>query len=101
MKFQNFHLHLTSRSEDEDFIEPFNSSLRHSFVDAGLTAREARVVQDGMTSPNFFGSVPTFWLGMQVCRDVFDVNLWRKTHSFPLLVATSFRGFQGLRYLKS
>jgi len=27
MKFRSFHLHLTSRSEDEDFIEPFNSSL--------------------------------------------------------------------------
>jgi len=27
-----------------------------------------------MISPKFFGPVPTFWLGIQVCRDVFDVN---------------------------
>jgi len=55
-----------------------------------------------MISPQFFfGSVPTLWLGMQVCRNLFDVNLCYQTDNFPVLVATSFRGFQGLRYLKS
>jgi len=73
-------------------------SLRHSLVDAGLTAREARFVQDDMISPKFFGSMPSFGL---VCRDLLEVNLWRKTHNLPVLITTSFRGFQGLRYLKS
>ena len=95
------HLHLTSRLEDEDLLNhPTLLSLRHPLVD-GLTAREAQLVQDGMISPKFFGSMPTFCLGMQVCPDVFGVNLQRITHNFPVLVATSFRGFQGLRYLKS
>ena len=72
-------------------------SLRHPLVD-GLTAREAQLAQDSMISPKFFGS---FWLGTQVCRDLFDVNLSRKTHNFPVLVATSLQGCQGLQYLKS
>jgi len=70
--------------------------LQHPLVDAGLTAREAQLVQDGMISPKFFGSVPTYWLGMQVCRDVFDVNIWRINHNFPVLVAASLQGCQGL-----
>ena len=72
-------------------------SLRHPLVDAGLTAREAQLVQDAMISPKFFGSVPTFWLGMQVCRGVFDVNLWRKTHNFPVLDATRVLAFEDFK----
>ena len=101
MRFRNFNCtSLAARKTRVLSNHPTVLSLQHPLVD-GLTAREAQLVEDGMISPKFFGSMPTFWLGMQVCRDLLEVNLWRKTHNFPVLNATSFRGSQGLRYLKS